>query len=118
MNEVTFYNQLYLFSVYFVEEKENFSGKALDVWAMGITLYCFLYGRVSSFTIYHILNIQNFNDTQEKALKTLLEKVKMLIIRTFLPYLQCFHLFQGQFVIWLTLLQTNLCFYMSAIQVF
>ncbi|XP_052228908.1 calcium/calmodulin-dependent protein kinase kinase 1-like isoform X3 [Dreissena polymorpha] len=27
------------------EEKENFGGRALDVWAMGITLYCFLYGR-------------------------------------------------------------------------
>ncbi|XP_052799906.1 calcium/calmodulin-dependent protein kinase kinase 1-like isoform X2 [Mya arenaria] len=27
------------------EEKENFSGRALDIWAMGITLYCFLYGR-------------------------------------------------------------------------
>ncbi|KAL4223738.1 Calcium calmodulin-dependent protein kinase kinase 2 [Mactra antiquata] len=27
------------------EEKENFSGKALDIWAMGITLYCFIYGK-------------------------------------------------------------------------
>ncbi|XP_045172818.1 calcium/calmodulin-dependent protein kinase kinase 1-like isoform X2 [Mercenaria mercenaria] len=26
------------------EEKENFSGKGLDIWAMGITLYCFIYG--------------------------------------------------------------------------
>ncbi|XP_060569881.1 calcium/calmodulin-dependent protein kinase kinase 1-like isoform X3 [Ruditapes philippinarum] len=26
------------------EEKENFSGRALDIWAMGITLYCFIYG--------------------------------------------------------------------------
>ncbi|VDI36685.1 calcium/calmodulin-dependent protein kinase kinase, partial [Mytilus galloprovincialis] len=28
------------------EEKENFSGKALDIWAMGITLYCFVFGQV------------------------------------------------------------------------
>ena len=26
--------------------KEKYSGKALDVWALGITLYCFLYGKV------------------------------------------------------------------------
>jgi len=25
--------------------KEKYSGKALDVWALGITLYCFLYGK-------------------------------------------------------------------------
>jgi len=31
----------------FSEEKENFSGKALDIWAMGITLYCFVFGQVS-----------------------------------------------------------------------
>lgn len=28
------------------EEKENFSGKALDIWAMGVTLYCFVFGQV------------------------------------------------------------------------
>lgn len=27
------------------EEKENFSGKGLDIWAMGVTLYCFLFGK-------------------------------------------------------------------------
>lgn len=26
------------------ETRENFSGKALDVWAMGVTLYCFVFG--------------------------------------------------------------------------
>ncbi|XP_055009703.1 LOW QUALITY PROTEIN: calcium/calmodulin-dependent protein kinase kinase 2 [Boleophthalmus pectinirostris] len=26
------------------ETRKNFSGKALDVWAMGITLYCFVFG--------------------------------------------------------------------------
>lgn len=24
-----------------------FAGQALDVWAMGVTLYCFVFGRVS-----------------------------------------------------------------------
>lgn len=28
------------------DEKENFHGKALDIWAMGITLYCFVFGQV------------------------------------------------------------------------
>lgn len=27
------------------EEKENFSGKATDIWAIGVTLYCFVIGR-------------------------------------------------------------------------
>lgn len=26
---------------------QSFSGKALDVWATGVTLYCFVYGKVS-----------------------------------------------------------------------
>ena len=26
--------------------EENFSGKSSDIWALGITLYCFIYGRV------------------------------------------------------------------------
>ncbi|XP_041348459.1 calcium/calmodulin-dependent protein kinase kinase 1-like [Gigantopelta aegis] len=28
------------------EEREKYSGRALDIWSMGITLYCFLYGKV------------------------------------------------------------------------
>ncbi|KAJ3591036.1 hypothetical protein NHX12_008983 [Muraenolepis orangiensis] len=27
------------------EREQSFSGKALDVWAMGVTLYCFVYGK-------------------------------------------------------------------------
>lgn len=27
------------------ETRKNFSGKALDVWAMGVTLYCFVFGQ-------------------------------------------------------------------------
>ncbi|CAG5876662.1 unnamed protein product [Menidia menidia] len=29
------------------EKRKSFSGKALDVWAMGITLYCFVFGKAS-----------------------------------------------------------------------
>ncbi|KAG9354649.1 hypothetical protein JZ751_001362 [Albula glossodonta] len=29
------------------ETRKNFSGKALDVWAMGVTLYCFVFGVVN-----------------------------------------------------------------------
>uniref|UniRef100_A0A3B3V087 non-specific serine/threonine protein kinase n=1 Tax=Poecilia latipinna TaxID=48699 RepID=A0A3B3V087_9TELE len=32
------------------ETRKNFSGKALDVWAMGVTLYCFVFGVVSVST--------------------------------------------------------------------
>lgn len=28
-----------------LSEKGNFSGRGLDIWAMGVTLYCFVYGR-------------------------------------------------------------------------
>lgn len=28
--------------------QEQYSGKALDIWALGITVYCFLYGKVSA----------------------------------------------------------------------
>ncbi|GFN92749.1 calcium/calmodulin-dependent protein kinase kinase 1 [Plakobranchus ocellatus] len=28
------------------DDHQNFQGKALDIWAMGITLYCFTFGRV------------------------------------------------------------------------
>ena len=29
-----------------VDSRDKYSGKAVDVWAMGITLFCFLYGKV------------------------------------------------------------------------
>ncbi|XP_012943873.1 calcium/calmodulin-dependent protein kinase kinase 2 [Aplysia californica] len=28
------------------DDHQNFQGKALDIWAMGVTLYCFAYGKV------------------------------------------------------------------------
>uniref|UniRef100_A0A8C7K6P7 Calcium/calmodulin-dependent protein kinase kinase 1, alpha b n=1 Tax=Oncorhynchus kisutch TaxID=8019 RepID=A0A8C7K6P7_ONCKI len=33
------------------DHEQSFTGKALDVWAMGITLYCFVYGKVGSVII-------------------------------------------------------------------
>ncbi|KAG7272872.1 hypothetical protein CRUP_029312, partial [Coryphaenoides rupestris] len=38
------------------ETRKNFSGKALDVWAMGVTLYCFLFG-VCPFMDERILSL-------------------------------------------------------------
>ncbi|ERE76862.1 calcium/calmodulin-dependent protein kinase kinase 2-like isoform 1 [Cricetulus griseus] len=32
------------------ETRKIFSGKALDVWAMGVTLYCFVFGQVRGYT--------------------------------------------------------------------
>ncbi|KAM3838469.1 calcium/calmodulin-dependent protein kinase kinase 2-like [Diretmus argenteus] len=38
------------------ETRKNFSGKALDVWAMGVTLYCFVFG-VCPFMDERILSL-------------------------------------------------------------
>ncbi|KAE8277587.1 Calcium/calmodulin-dependent protein kinase kinase 2 [Larimichthys crocea] len=35
------------------ETRKNFSGKALDVWAMGVTLYCFVFGVVHPWVTRH-----------------------------------------------------------------
>ncbi|KAJ0004269.1 hypothetical protein NQD34_010483 [Periophthalmus magnuspinnatus] len=32
------------------DQRKSFSGKALDVWAMGVTLYCFVFGKASTHT--------------------------------------------------------------------
>ncbi|CAE1171530.1 CAMKK2 [Acanthosepion pharaonis] len=37
------------------EEREEYSGKALDIWAMGITLYCFIYGQCPFHDEYILL---------------------------------------------------------------
>ncbi|XP_070827218.1 calcium/calmodulin-dependent protein kinase kinase 1b isoform X2 [Chaetodon trifascialis] len=34
------------------EHEERFSGKALDVWAMGVTLYCFVFGKCPFYDEY------------------------------------------------------------------
>ncbi|CAB1418370.1 unnamed protein product [Pleuronectes platessa] len=34
------------------EQEQGFSGKALDVWAMGVTLYCFVFGKCPFYDEY------------------------------------------------------------------
>ncbi|XP_071761270.2 calcium/calmodulin-dependent protein kinase kinase 2 [Centroberyx gerrardi] len=45
------------------ETRKNFSGKALDVWAMGVTLYCFAFG-VCPFMDERILSLHQKIKTQ------------------------------------------------------
>uniref|UniRef100_A0A671P8R4 Calcium/calmodulin-dependent protein kinase kinase 2-like n=1 Tax=Sinocyclocheilus anshuiensis TaxID=1608454 RepID=A0A671P8R4_9TELE len=45
------------------ETRKNFSGKALDVWAMGVTLYCFIFG-VCPFMDERILSLHQKIKTQ------------------------------------------------------
>uniref|UniRef100_A0A3Q3JUM4 calcium/calmodulin-dependent protein kinase n=1 Tax=Monopterus albus TaxID=43700 RepID=A0A3Q3JUM4_MONAL len=40
------------------EHKQSFSGKALDVWAMGVTLYCFVFGKCPFYDEY-IVSLHN-----------------------------------------------------------
>ncbi|XP_074473550.1 calcium/calmodulin-dependent protein kinase kinase 2 isoform X1 [Sebastes fasciatus] len=45
------------------ETRKNFSGKALDVWAMGVTLYCFVFG-VCPFMDERIISLHQKIKTQ------------------------------------------------------
>uniref|UniRef100_A0AAY5K0D7 calcium/calmodulin-dependent protein kinase n=1 Tax=Esox lucius TaxID=8010 RepID=A0AAY5K0D7_ESOLU len=45
------------------DTRKNFSGKALDVWAMGVTLYCFVFG-ACPFMDDRILNLHHKIKTQ------------------------------------------------------
>uniref|UniRef100_A0A8D3E6D8 calcium/calmodulin-dependent protein kinase n=1 Tax=Scophthalmus maximus TaxID=52904 RepID=A0A8D3E6D8_SCOMX len=45
------------------ETRKNFSGKALDVWAMGVTLYCFVFG-LCPFMDERILSLHQKIKTQ------------------------------------------------------
>ncbi|XP_061733338.1 calcium/calmodulin-dependent protein kinase kinase 1-like [Nerophis ophidion] len=40
------------------DQEQGFSGKALDVWAMGVTLYCFVYGKCPFYDEY-IVSLHN-----------------------------------------------------------
>ncbi|XP_017271748.1 calcium/calmodulin-dependent protein kinase kinase 1b isoform X1 [Kryptolebias marmoratus] len=40
------------------EQQQSFSGKALDVWAMGVTLYCFVFGKCPFYDEY-IVSLHN-----------------------------------------------------------
>ncbi|XP_061575629.1 calcium/calmodulin-dependent protein kinase kinase 1b isoform X2 [Cololabis saira] len=66
------------------EHQQSFSGKALDVWAMGVTLYCFVFGTCPFYDEY-IVSLHNkiknklveFPDTPliSSELKDLIEKM-------------------------------------------
>ncbi|XP_075999445.1 calcium/calmodulin-dependent protein kinase kinase 2 isoform X2 [Genypterus blacodes] len=71
------------------ETRKNFSGKALDVWAMGVTLYCFVFG-VCPFMDERILSLHQKIKTQpvelpERLVKTfkadISEDVKDLLLK-------------------------------------
>uniref|UniRef100_A0A8D3CNB5 Si:ch73-62l21.1 n=1 Tax=Scophthalmus maximus TaxID=52904 RepID=A0A8D3CNB5_SCOMX len=49
------------------ETRKNFSGKALDVWAMGVTLYCFVFG-LCPFMDERILSLHQKIKTQPVVL--------------------------------------------------
>uniref|UniRef100_A0AAX7SRH8 calcium/calmodulin-dependent protein kinase n=1 Tax=Astatotilapia calliptera TaxID=8154 RepID=A0AAX7SRH8_ASTCA len=49
------------------ETRKNFSGKALDVWAMGVTLYCFVFGECP-FMDERILSLHQKIKTQPVVL--------------------------------------------------
>uniref|UniRef100_A0A8C4W325 Calcium/calmodulin dependent protein kinase kinase 1 n=1 Tax=Gopherus evgoodei TaxID=1825980 RepID=A0A8C4W325_9SAUR len=62
---------------------KSFSGKALDVWAMGITLYCFVYGKCP-FIDEYILSLHN--KIKNKAVEfpeepQISEELKEVIVR-------------------------------------
>ncbi|XP_077422730.1 calcium/calmodulin-dependent protein kinase kinase 1b isoform X2 [Vanacampus margaritifer] len=48
------------------EQRMEFSGKALDVWAMGVTLYCFVYGKCPFYDDYVV---SLYNKIKNKALE-------------------------------------------------
>ena len=48
---------IYVFIIFLfhTDSRDKYSGKAVDVWAMGVTLFCFLYGTVSMILFVIIL---------------------------------------------------------------
>ncbi|XP_030847475.1 calcium/calmodulin-dependent protein kinase kinase 1 isoform X2 [Strongylocentrotus purpuratus] len=67
-----------------LEESNKYGGRALDVWAMGCTLYCFLFGQVP-FQDNFILGLHNKIRTQPVMFPEDIEvsaEVKHLISRT------------------------------------
>uniref|UniRef100_A0A8C9VFF8 Calcium/calmodulin-dependent protein kinase kinase 1, alpha b n=1 Tax=Scleropages formosus TaxID=113540 RepID=A0A8C9VFF8_SCLFO len=65
------------------DELQSFSGKALDVWAMGVTLYCFVFGKCP-FTDEYILALHRRIRTQPVEFPdtpTISNDLKDLILR-------------------------------------
>ncbi|XP_035524084.1 calcium/calmodulin-dependent protein kinase kinase 2 isoform X1 [Morone saxatilis] len=66
------------------ETRKNFSGKALDVWAMGVTLYCFVFG-VCPFMDERILSLHQKIRTQPVELPEhadISDDLKDLLLKT------------------------------------
>ncbi|XP_015251352.1 PREDICTED: calcium/calmodulin-dependent protein kinase kinase 1-like isoform X1 [Cyprinodon variegatus] len=65
------------------EKCKSFSGKALDMWAMGITLYCLVFGKCPFFDEY-ILALHNKIKTKPvdfPEIPTISEELRTLILR-------------------------------------
>uniref|UniRef100_A0A673BGX8 calcium/calmodulin-dependent protein kinase n=1 Tax=Sphaeramia orbicularis TaxID=375764 RepID=A0A673BGX8_9TELE len=62
------------------ETRKNFSGKALDVWAMGVTLYCFVFG-VCPFMDERILSLHQKIKTQPVELADISDDLKDLLLK-------------------------------------
>nr|XP_055055403.1 calcium/calmodulin-dependent protein kinase kinase 1 isoform X2 [Misgurnus anguillicaudatus] len=65
------------------DNRKSFSGKALDVWAMGVTLYCFLYGKCP-FIDEYILALHNkikSKSVEFPEMPAVSEGLKNLIVR-------------------------------------
>ncbi|XP_056139657.1 calcium/calmodulin-dependent protein kinase kinase 1b [Lampris incognitus] len=65
------------------EHEQSFSGKALDIWAMGITLYCFVFGKCPFYDEFIVTlhnKIKN-KDVEFPETPTVSEDLKELIER-------------------------------------
>ncbi|KAM6960843.1 calcium/calmodulin-dependent protein kinase kinase 1b [Aplochiton taeniatus] len=65
------------------ESEESFSGKALDVWAMGITLFCFVFGKCPFYDDYIIALHNKIRDmlVEFPEMPAISEDLKELILR-------------------------------------
>uniref|UniRef100_A0A4W6EG12 calcium/calmodulin-dependent protein kinase n=1 Tax=Lates calcarifer TaxID=8187 RepID=A0A4W6EG12_LATCA len=65
------------------DQRKSFSGKALDVWAMGVTLYCFIFGKCP-FIDEYILALHNKIRTKPvefPEIPQISEELRTLILR-------------------------------------
>uniref|UniRef100_A0A3B3TD98 Calcium/calmodulin-dependent protein kinase kinase 1, alpha a n=1 Tax=Paramormyrops kingsleyae TaxID=1676925 RepID=A0A3B3TD98_9TELE len=65
------------------DSRQSFSGKALDVWAMGVTLYCFIYGKCPFIDEYILALHSKIKNKPVEFLETpvISELLKSLILR-------------------------------------
>ncbi|XP_063059612.1 calcium/calmodulin-dependent protein kinase kinase 1 isoform X2 [Engraulis encrasicolus] len=65
------------------DQRKSFSGKALDVWAMGVTLYCFVFGKCP-FIDEYILALHNkirSKSVEFPEMPSISEGLKVLILK-------------------------------------